>query len=301
MHSAGFLMDHSRELDAWIKSGHHAELCGHEIFCRVQAAPGREPLLLIHGFPTASYDWHPLWNALAERYSLYAFDMLGFGMSDKPRDHDYPIGVQADLCMALLARHGVERPHVLAHDYGVTVAQELLARELEGSVALGSVCFLNGGLFPETHRARPIQKLLAHRTFGPLLSHAITYGTFRRTMHRIGGLNPPSDSDLRDLWSLQVRAGGRRALARCLNYMEQRRQNRPRWVGALVESSVPRRLLCGALDPVSGRHLAERYRELVPQPDVVVFDDLGHYPHLEAPQAILAAYLEFRDALSSLD
>jgi pimeloyl-ACP methyl ester carboxylesterase len=77
--------------------------------------------------------------------------------------------------------------------------------------------------------------------------------------------------------------------------MEQRRRQRPRWVGALVNSTVPRRLLCGALDPVSGRHLAERYRELVPDADVVLFDDLGHYPHLEAPQAILAAYLEFRD------
>ncbi|MDH5177885.1 MAG: alpha/beta fold hydrolase, partial [Gammaproteobacteria bacterium] len=84
-------MDHSRELDAWIKSGHYAALGWHEIFCRVQAAPGKEPLLLIHGFPTASYDWHPLWDALAVRYSLYACDMLGFGMSAKPRDHDYPI------------------------------------------------------------------------------------------------------------------------------------------------------------------------------------------------------------------
>jgi pimeloyl-ACP methyl ester carboxylesterase len=60
---------------------------------------------------------------------------------------------------------------------------------------------------------------------------------------------------------------------------------------------VPRRLLCGALDPVSGRHMAERYRALVPQPEVVVFDDLGHYPHLEDPAAVLAAYLEFRDAI----
>ena len=291
-------MTHSHELEAWIKAGHYADLGGHRIFCRVQAAPDKEPLLLIHGFPTASYDWHPLWDALAERYSLYAFDMLGFGLSAKPRDHAYAITAQADLCMDLLARHGVQRPHVLAHDYGVTVAQELLARELEGRLALASVCFLNGGLFPETHRARPIQKLLAHRALGPLLAHAITYGTFRRTMHRIGGRTPPSDADLRDLWSLQVRADGRRALARCLNYMEQRRTHRPRWVGALVQTDVPRRLLCGALDPVSGRHLAERYRELVPRPDVVVFDDLGHYPHLEAPAAILAAYLDFRAALS---
>jgi pimeloyl-ACP methyl ester carboxylesterase len=117
-------------------------------------------------------------------------------------------------------------------------------------------------------------------------------------MQRIGGVNPPSEQELRDLWCLQVRDDGKRALARIINYMEQRRQQRPRWVGALVNSKVPRRLLCGALDPVSGRHLAERYRELVPDADVVLFGDLGHYPHLEAPGVVVAAYLQFRDALA---
>jgi len=69
--------------------------------------------------------------------------------------------------------------------------------------------------------------------------------------------------------------GGRQALVRLINYMEQRRRNRPRWVGALVDSTVPRRLICGAVDPVSGRHLAERYRELVPYPDVVVLEGVA--------------------------
>lgn len=291
-------MNHSQDLEAWISAGRRERLLGYGIFCRVQAVPGKDPLLLIHGYPTASYDWHAVWGPLAERYSLYALDMLGFGLSDKPRNSDYPITLQADLCAALLARHGVNRPHVLAHDYGDTVAQELLARDAEGKLPLASVCFLNGGLFPETHRARPIQKLLANRWTGPTVSRAITYGTFKRAMYRIGGVNPPSEQALRDLWSLQVRDGGKRALARIINYMEQRRQQRPRWVGALVNSTVPRKLLCGALDPVSGRHLAERYRELVPDADVALFDDLGHYPHLEAPEAILAAYLEFRDAVA---
>jgi pimeloyl-ACP methyl ester carboxylesterase len=291
-------MDHSQELEAWINAGRREQLVGYGIFCRVQAAPGKDPLLLIHGYPTASYDWQPLWASLAEHYSLYALDMLGFGYSDKPRHFDYPITLQADLCAALLAQHGVVRPHVLAHDYGDTVAQELLAREAEGTLPLASLCFLNGGLFPETHRARPIQKLLANKWTGPTVARAISYGTFKRTMRRIGGVHPPSERELRDLWSLQVRDGGKRALARIINYMEQRRRQRPRWVGALVNSKVPRCLLCGALDPVSGHHVAERYRELVPEPDVVLFDDLGHYPHLEAPQAILAAYREFRDALA---
>jgi pimeloyl-ACP methyl ester carboxylesterase len=290
-------MDHSQQLAAWIKAGRRERLLGHGIFCRTQPAPGKEPLLLIHGYPTSSYDWHALWNTLAERYSLYALDLLGFGLSDKPRHSDYPITLQADLCTALLAQYGVTRPHLLAHDYGDTVAQELLAREGEGRLPLASVCFLNGGLFPETHRARPVQKMLAIRWLGPILARAMTFDRFARTMRGIGGHKPPSEQDLRDLWALLVRDDGRRSLARLINYMEQRRQQRPRWVGALVNSTVPHRLLCGALDPVSGRHLADRYRELVPDADVVLFDDLGHYPHLEAPQTILAAYLEFRDGL----
>ena len=83
-------------------------------------------------------------------------------------------------------------------------------------------------------------------------------------------------------------------MARLISYMEQRRRHRSRWVGALVESSVPRRLICGAVDPVSGRHLAERYRELVPDPDVVLLDDVGHYPQLEAPDRVVDEYEAFR-------
>ena len=288
-------MNRSQELEAWINAGCRERLLGYGIFCRVQAAPGKDPLLLIHGYPTASFDWRPLWEPLAERYSLYALDMLGFGLSDKPRNSDYPISLQADLCVALLARHGVTRPHAPAHDYGDTVAQELLAREVDGQLPLASLCFLNGGLFPETHRARPIQKLLANKWTGPTVARAINFGTFKRAMIA----SPATCCRIRNSrpWSLQVRDDGRRALARIINYMEQRRLHRPRWVGALVSSRVPRRLLCGALDPVSGRHLAERYRELVPDPDVVLLEDLGHYPHLEAPQAIVAAYLEFRAGL----
>lgn len=284
----------SHALERWIDAGSFSTLLGHRIFTRTALAPGKEPLLLIHGYPTASYDWHKVWPGLAERYSLVTLDMLGFGMSAKPPNARYPIGLQADLCEALLRQHGIVQPHVLAHDYGDTVAQELLAREREGRLRLASVCFLNGGLFPETHRARPIQKLLANPLLGPPLARVMGYSSFEKNMLAISGANPPSRSELRDLWSLVERDGGRRALCRLIGYMEQRRLHRERWVGALVHSCVPRRLLCGAADPVSGRHLAERYCKLVPDADVVVFEGLGHYPQLEDDTAVLEAYVEFR-------
>jgi pimeloyl-ACP methyl ester carboxylesterase len=284
----------SRRLEAWIEAGSTRTLAGHRIFVRTEVASSRPPLLLIHGYPTASYDWHRVWPRLATRYSLYACDMLGFGMSEKPRDQHYSIFLQADVCQALLEEFGVDSPHVLAHDYGDTVAQELLAREREGRLRIRSMCFLNGGLFPETHRARLVQKLLATPVVGALLARSMSYGKFEATMRSISGQQPPSREELEDLWVLAERDGGRKALARLISYMEQRRRNRERWVGALVKSSVPLKLICGAADPVSGAHMAARYRQLVPHPDVSLLEGAGHYPQLEEPDRVVDEYFGFR-------
>ena len=88
--------------------------------------------------------------------------MLGFGFSDKPNNRDYTIHQQADLFESLVTSLDLQKFHVVAHDYGVSVAQELLARQLEGEGAgLWQSCLLlNGGLFPETHHALFIQKLM---------------------------------------------------------------------------------------------------------------------------------------------
>jgi pimeloyl-ACP methyl ester carboxylesterase len=82
---------------------------------------------------------------------------------------------------------------------------------------------------------------------------------------------------------------------RLIRYMAERRAHRERWVGALQRAHVPLRLVCGAVDPVSGAHMAARYEELVPAPDVVLLPDVGHYPQVEAPEAVLAAYYGFVD------
>ena len=148
-------MQGSQRLQDWIKGGQTRRLAGYDVFVRTAVTPGRPPLLLIHGYPTASYDWVRVWPRLASRYSLYALDLLGFGLSAKPADTDYPIGLQADLCMALLDDAGVTNAHVLAHEYGDTVAQELLAREREGRLreqlaheleADAAACALHQGL-----------------------------------------------------------------------------------------------------------------------------------------------------------
>lgn len=281
----------------WLTAGEFFSYHGHRIFFRRQ---GNGPVLvLLHGFPTASWDWAKLWEPLAARFTLIAPDFLGYGFSAKPPRYDYRIADQADLLEALLARVGVKRVHLLAHDVGDTVAQELLARMRDGEAKLtiDSVCLLNGGLFPETHRPRFSQRVLLSPA-GLWFARRMTLRRFSRALSAIfGSATQPDSEELAAWWSLLNRHDGREVIPRLIYYMTERKLQRARWVGALAAAAVPIRLIAGADDPVSGEHMTRRYRELVPHADVVLLRGIGHFPHWEAPDVTLQAYLAFMDAV----
>ena len=257
-------------------------------------------LLLVHGFPTASWDWHSLWPLLQPRFRLVAPDMIGFGFSSRPRDYSYSLLDQADLLESLLAHLEVDELYILAHDYGDTVVQEMLARqqERERPFAIRAACLLNGGIFPESIRPRPIQRLLLS-PLGPLVSRLINEALFSRRFAQIfGPATQPTEEELHDFWVLVNQDNGARLAHKLIHYLRERRQNRDRWVGALQETDVPLRFIVGPLDPVSGLHMAERYRELLPEPDVVLLDGIGHYPQLEDPAGVARETLAFLEAVS---
>ena len=272
---------------------------GHE-YATWQAGEGPN-LLFIHGFPTASWDWCRIWGPLSWQFRCHAMDMLGFGLSAKPAGRKYLITEQAEAQLALLKSRGVREVHLLAHDYGDTVAQELFARQIEEStdgIAIKSVIFLNGGLFPDLHRPRLIQKLLA-TPLGPVLSRLLTKRSFEKNFRDIFGVQTqPTDQEIDGFWSLLNRHNGRNVMPALLDYMAQRRTHEERWLQPLISSSVPKRLINGAADPISGHHLAEAYSRIVPNADVVLLDGIGHYPQVEAPQDVLEAVLDFHRQLA---
>ncbi len=284
-------------LQQWRDGGRTFVHSGHTHFYRDE---GSGPLLLcVHGYPTSSWDWHRVWPLLVGRYRLVALDMLGFGFSDKPRKHDYSIGEQATLHEALLASLGIGQVHVLAHDYGDTVAQELLARHAqrhsngEQGLQLASVTLLNGGLFPEAHRARTIQTLL-RSPLGPLLVRLLDQRAFARSFTPIfGASTQPDAAELTRFWALIEHHGGRLLMGRLLHYIAERKRHRERWAAALADAPMPLQLVVGMDDPVSGAHMARRYRELVPRGGLVELAGIGHYPQWESPARVAEAVLEF--------
>lgn len=275
---------------------HTLEFEGHALRYR---RGGQGPALwLIHGFPTSGRDWLALWPALAARHELFALDMLGFGASDKPASFDYHIAASADQLEALAKATGVREVALLAHDYGDTVAQELLARQREGRLGfrITSAVFLNGGLFPEATRPLRLQRLLAG-PLGPLLARFTGEARFRQSMARICA-RPWPEGELAAAWLGLAANGGRRVMPRLLGYIAERQRHRERWVGALQQAGVPIAHINGLEDPISGRGIAARWRELLPDAPVFELPGVGHYPQLEAPAEVLAAYEGFTAGIS---
>jgi len=280
------------QLSQWRSSGHFLNVDGQQVFYKTE---GTGPvLLLIHGYPTASFDWAKILPALTNKYQCVTLDMPGFGFSDKSQKK-YLIKEQADTISEVIRHLGITSAHVLSHDYGDTVAQEMMAQQLENDLAfrIESLHLLNGGLFPETHRALPIQKLLLS-PIGGLLIRFLNKNAIRKSMHNIFGPNtPPSDQDIDDFWTLISANNGHQHMHLLLDYMKQRKQYRERWVSALQNANAPLRLTAGMADPISGAHMVARYKQLIPNADVIELDQIGHYPQIESAEAVVNSITSF--------
>jgi len=277
------------KLEQWREKGQITSLCEHDIFYIDEGDKDQSVLLLVHGFPTSSWDWQAIWNQLRERYRIVSLDMLGYGFSAKPNQRTYSIHKQADIVDALVKHLKLARFHVLAHDYGDTVCQELLSRQLDGS-GVGSwlsCCFLNGGLFPETHRALFTQKLLLS-PLGPLFNRLVGKNKFDASFSKVFGANTkPSVQELDEFWYLINLNNGKHIFHNLITYINDRKEHRDRWVNALQASNIPLALINGSVDPVSGAHMVARYKELNCRLDYLVeLDNIGHYPQVEAPQQV---------------
>ncbi len=252
----------------------------------------KKVIVLIHGYPTSSYDWRLIWPELNTNYRLIAMDMLGFGFSDKPDNIGYTISMQTNILEALLKNLNVANVNLIAHDYGDNVAQEILARNIEQKekyfLKIESLILLNGGLFPETHRPTTIQKLLSSPIGGTVTSF-MNQTLFGKSFSKVFGPNTqPTQQELIDQWYIICHQKGYKIADKLTHASNDRKINRERWVSALISPKVPILYISGQLDPVTGSETVERYIELVPNSNVIKLDSVGHFPQLENPKKILS-------------
>jgi pimeloyl-ACP methyl ester carboxylesterase len=76
------------------------------------------PVVLVHGTPMRSYLWRKVIPTLAERHSVYVYDLLGYGESEKGEGQDVSIVAQARLLGELIEAWGLRSPAIAGHDIG---------------------------------------------------------------------------------------------------------------------------------------------------------------------------------------
>jgi pimeloyl-ACP methyl ester carboxylesterase len=263
--------------------------------------PGRDaaatPVLVLHGFPSSAFDFADAIDLVAAHRRVVAFDFPGFGLSCKPRDHVYSLFEQTDVALEVARAVGLERAHLWAHDMGTSVATELLARRERGLCPLdiASLTLMNGSVHVEMAHLTLGQKLLRSPLAG-VFARLSTRRTFGAQLRRTFG-RPPGRATVDAMWDLLSRDDGTLRLPASIGYVEERKRFRRRWIGALERCDVPLLVAWGRRDPVAIMAIAEKVAAGTPGARFETWDDLGHWPQVEAPARVVATVGAFWEGL----
>jgi len=287
-------------VNEWESLGRRRDLAGFEVFA-IELGPSgpetQEPLVVIHGFPTCSFDYRKVVAGLRQNRRVLLMDLPGFGLSAKP-DMRYSIELHADVVVAFLAEAQVDRLCMLTHDMGDTVGGELLARQAEGKwpVEVTQRVLTNGSIYLEmAHLTDGQQLLLAlddkRVEAGP--DRAALSTALAQTM-AVGSLD--ARGDLAEDADLICREGGNTLLTRTIRYVEDRRRAESRYTGAMESHQSPVAVVWGTEDPIAVRQMASTFAERRAGTNVAWLEGIGHYPMLEAPSEFVSAVNAFLTA-----
>lgn len=237
--------------------------------------------MFLHGTPWSSALWFPIAQALSQRFTVYLWDMPGYGASSKETTHEVDLGTQGELFAYLLKQWGLERPHVIAHDFGGAVA--LRARLLHGA-EYDSLCLVD--VVAVSPWGSPFFTLVKQHAdvfaqLPPAVHRGAVEAYIRGASHR--GLR---DDDLAMLVEPWTDEAGQAAFYRQIAQANESFTNEiePKY-GTLTE---PVHIIWGTEDTWIPADRADRLREAIPHASVTLIDDAGHLIQLDAPAALSA-------------
>jgi pimeloyl-ACP methyl ester carboxylesterase len=285
-------MSAAGDVKAWETRGRRISVDGRSVWVLDVPAiddRGADPLLVLHGFPSCSFDWRHVLDAFRAQRRVIALDFLGFGLSDKP-DVRYGMRMQADVVEAVARDVGLASVALVTHDMGDTVGGELLARSLEGTLpfAVTNRVLTNGSIYIDMAHLSDGQQLLLSLPDEP--TELVSAEGFKAGL--AGTFSPKSEVDADELdaqWLFAERSGGNRMLPRTIRYIEDRRAEERRFTGAIETHPSPLSVVWGADDPIAILEMTEQLRRARPDAQITILDGVGHYPMIESPERFAAA------------
>ncbi|VUC25660.1 unnamed protein product [Clonostachys rosea] len=257
-------------------------------------------VLLLHGFPTWSYDYASVATDLARDHEVITLDFLGYGASDKPKHYQYSVAESADSVEDLLDHLSQPSVYLVMHDYGAIVGQELVDRQLKDSLPfrISGITVLNCGIVYRAYRPTLLQRVLNMSVVGGFVAGRITAARARAGLDGVMGTEKLDDEEFANMWHGMSLKDGHKLSHLLIGYNNERGVHHKRWEAALSAWNGPLKLVWGLDDPVSGKHVLEQAKKRLPDASIVELEGVGHFPQVEAPKVVAEAIRESVDQQS---
>jgi pimeloyl-ACP methyl ester carboxylesterase len=255
----------------------------------------QKSMVILHGYPTSSFDYYKVLPELSKNYRVILHDHLGFGFSDKPKDVNYSLVTQADIALELWRQLGLKKIFLFAHDYGTSVATEIIARynANELDIEIEQLILTNGSIHIELSQLRTIQKLLKHKFLGKYVAKLTNFLIFKKNMKNIYfDTSKVTDNELKEMWKLIELNGGRKVIHKLTQYINERYLHWNRWIGALKETQISTKIIWAKNDPIAVPAIAKLLAKEIPNNTLYWIEKTGHFLMLENPKELLELILK---------
>ncbi len=283
--------------DAGLMDIRHETVMANGVRLHVARTGEGPPLVLLHGWPEFWLTWEPVMARLADRFSLIAPDLRGFGASEKPdpgpSDQAGPEVHAADI-LSLLDGLGIERTGLVGHDVGAYVGQALGRRAPERLTGLFFFDCPYPGIGPRLAQPEMLAEIW-YQSFHLQPFAAQVVGASREACrayighfltHWAGG-NPHAFDDVLDTFTDNFLVPGN--LQGGFNwYLSQQAGRLAMLKGEVPDTApitVPTGIRWGTQDPLFPYAWTDRLGETFAQLDLAPFEGAGHFPHRERPDA----------------
>ena len=255
----------------------------------------QKSMVILHGYPTSSFDYYKVLPELSKNYRVILHDHLGFGFSDKPKDVNYSLVTQADIALELWRQLGLKKIFLFAHDYGTSVATEIIARynANELDIEIEQLILTNGSIHIELSQLRTIQKLLKHKFLGKYVAKLTNFLIFKKNMKNIYfDTSKVTDNELKEMWKLIELNGGRKVIHKLTQYINERYLHWDRWIGALKKTQISTKIIWAKNDPIAVHAIAKLLAKEIPNNTLYWIENTGHFLMLENPKELLELILK---------
>lgn len=246
-----------------------------------------EAVVFVHGNPGSIRDWDGLARGVANFGRALAMDMPGFGAADKPPDFDYSVAGYARHLGKLLADRGVQRAHLVMHDFGGPWGLTWAANNPK---AVASVTCINTGVL-SGYRWHYLARIWQTPVLGELFMASATKAGMRLLLRHGNprGLPPEYFDHVFQTFD----RGTKRAVLRLYRNTRNTEEAARQLTAALRPLDLPALIIWGAHDPYIPVAFAERQREVFPNAKIEILPGSGHWPFADGPDSVAQAILPF--------